>query len=34
MQLDIYQKKVVEANEDKILCLAGAGGGKTTIQQI
>lgn len=31
MQLDIYQKKVVEANEDKILCLAGAGGGKTTV---
>ena len=28
MQLDIYQKKAVEANEDKILCLAGAGAGK------
>lgn len=31
MQLDIYQKKVVEANEDKILCLAGAGSGKAIL---
>jgi superfamily I DNA/RNA helicase len=29
MQLDIYQKKAVEASEDKILCLAAAGSGKT-----
>ena len=29
MQLDIYQKKAVEAEEDKILCLAAAGSGKT-----
>ena len=29
MELDIRQKKVVEAKEDKILCLAAAGSGKT-----
>ena len=28
MELDIRQKKVVEAKEDKILCLAAAGSGK------
>lgn len=29
MELDIRQKKVVEAEEDKILCLAAAGSGKS-----